>query len=320
MQIQQLRHLLATTEHRSLVRAAQALGISQPALSKSLRRLEEYLRVKLFERTPRGLVPTEYGRELTERARPIAVDLKEAERAIAAIRDGVEGLVTVGSAPSTMGRVLPQATARLLERYPTLKITVIGGLNDRLIEQLRAGEIDVVLSNLVEDRMVPDLHQETLYTDRVVVAVREDHPLTQRRSVKAEAVQSWRWVLPGANVVTRRHLEATLAELGLPPPVLAIESDSVPFMGAILRETDYLGYLPEVVLQAGHECAGLVELDIRALAWLRPMGLTVRRRGVMSPACAKLIATLRQICRDLNGGRAASRTRADRAGRRMAAS
>jgi DNA-binding transcriptional LysR family regulator len=301
MQIQQLRHLLATTEHRSLVRAAQALGISQPALSKSLRRLEDYLRVKLFERTPRGLMLTEYGRELAERVRPIAVDLKEAERAIAAIRDGVQGQVTVGCSPSPMSRVLPQAVARLIERHDALRITVIGGLNDRLIEQLQAGEIDLVLSNLVDDRAVPDLRQETLYTDRVVVAARADHPLARRRSLKPDAIRPYRWALPGANVVTRRHLETTLVRLGLGPPALALESDSVPFMSAILRETDCLGYLPEVTLQAGREGAGLAELDLPALAWLRPMGVTVRRQGVVSPASENLLSMLRQVSRSLAG-------------------
>jgi len=91
MQLQQLRHVVALVDHRSLGRAAQILRISQPALSKSLRRLEAHLGVKLFERTARGVMPTEFGREHAQHARSIAVEIHEAERAAGAIRKGCRG-------------------------------------------------------------------------------------------------------------------------------------------------------------------------------------------------------------------------------------
>jgi len=77
MQLQQMRHVVAVIEQRSLAAAAKTLGISQPALSKSLRRLETYLGVKLFERTPRGMLATEFGREFAQHARAIALEVNE---------------------------------------------------------------------------------------------------------------------------------------------------------------------------------------------------------------------------------------------------
>ncbi len=303
MQFHQLRHLLALSEHRSLARAAQALGISQPALSKSLRRLEAYLGVKLFERTPRGVLPTEFGRELAHHARSITVTVHEAERAVGAIREGVEGRIAVGSAPSVIAHVLPIATARLLRRRPDLKLTVIGGLHDRLFEWLRNGEIDVVISNLVEDSEEPDFRQETLYTDRVVVAARPGHPLARRGPLPREKgpkeeIARYRWVLPSQAIVTRQHLEMLLKQHGLPPPVVAIETNALAFMRAMLMESDYLGYLPAIVMQPGRECAGAEPVGLRWLDWDRPVGLTVRRSGVLSPACERLIAELRKVCRE----------------------
>ncbi len=95
MQLQQVHHVVALIDHRSLASAAKALGISQPALSKSLRRLESYLGVKLFERTPHGVLATEFGREFARHARAIASEVSEAERTVGAIRDGRVDLAVV---------------------------------------------------------------------------------------------------------------------------------------------------------------------------------------------------------------------------------
>jgi LysR family transcriptional regulator of gallate degradation len=296
MQIQQMRHVVAVVEHRSLAAAAMALGISQPALSKSLRRLEAYLGVKLFERTPRGVLATEFGREFVQHARAIAVEVSEAERAVGAIRDGREGRIVIGSAPSVIASVLPIATARLLKSRSGLKMTVIGGLHDRLFEWLRAGEIDVVISNLVDQPDNPDLVQETLFVDRVVVACRPGHPLLGKPVASKKVIENYRWILPATTIVTRQHLETALKSHGLAAPRLAIETNSLAFMRAMILETDCLGYLPSVTMEPGRECSGVVPAAISWLNWDRPVGLTLRGKGVLSPACRRLIAELRKVC------------------------
>jgi DNA-binding transcriptional LysR family regulator len=307
MQLQQMRHVVALVENRSLASAAKALGISQPALSKSLRRLETYLGVKLFERTARGVLATEFGREFVRHARAIAVEVAEAERAVGAIREGREGRIVIGSAPSVIASVLPIATARLLKGRSDLKVTVVGGLHDRLFEWLRAGELDVVISNLVDQPDDSDLAQETLFVDRVVLACRPGHPLTARRNPPKKEIDGYRWVLPATTIVTRQHLEMALAAHGLAPPRLAVETNSLSFMRAMIMETDCLGYIPAVTMAPGRECAGLVPAGVAWLNWHRPVGLTLRRSGELSPACRRLIAELRKVCAErFPGTRAAT--------------
>jgi DNA-binding transcriptional LysR family regulator len=296
MQLQQMRHVIALVEHRSLARAAKALGISQPALSKSLRRLETRLGVKLFERSARGVLATEFGRAFAGHARAIDIEVRDAERAIGAIREGREGRIAIGSAPSVIASVLPIATARLLKGRDDLKVTVVGGLHDRLFEWLRAGEIDVVISNLVGQPDDSDLIQETLFVDRVVVACRPGHPLLERRRALKAEIEQYRWVLPAPTIFTRQQLEGALQAHDLPAPNLAIETNALSFMRAMILETDCLGYVPAVTLAPGRECAGLVPAGVAWLDWDRPVGLTLRRRGVLSPACRRLIAELRKVC------------------------
>ena len=95
MQIHHLKHLMALAEHRTLSLSARALGISQAALSKSVRRLEAYLDVRLFERTPHGLVQTEYGRALIEQARSVLTQVAETERIIRTLRNGGAGRIAI---------------------------------------------------------------------------------------------------------------------------------------------------------------------------------------------------------------------------------
>ncbi len=296
MQLQQMRHVVAVIEQRSLAAAAKTLGISQPALSKSLRRLETYLGVKLFERTPRGMLATEFGREFAQHARAIALEVNETERAVGAIRDGREGRIAIGSAPSVIASVLPVATARLIKSRNALKITVVGGLHDRLFEWLRAGEIDAVISNLVDQPDNSDLVQETLFIDTVVVACRPGHPLLEKPNASRKTLEQFRWILPASTIVTRQHLEIALKSHGLAVPNLAIETNSLAFMRAMILETDFLGYLPSVTMAPGRECAGAIPAGIDWLDWHRPVGLTLRAKGVLSPACRRLIAELRRAC------------------------
>jgi len=296
VQLQQLRHVVALIDHRSLASAAKVLGISQPALSKSLRRLETYLGVKLFERTPHGVLATEFGREFVRHARAIASEVSEAERTVGAIRDGREGRIAIGSAPSVIASVLPIATARLLRGRADLKVTVVGGLHDRLFEWLRAGELDVVISNLVDQPDDSDLEQETLFVDRVVLACRPGHPLTAKRNPSKKELERYRWILPSPAIVTRQRLELALKAHGITPPRLAVETNSLAFMRAMILETDCLGYLPAVTMLPGRECAGVVPAGAGWLDWHRPVGLTLRKRTELSPACRRLIAELRKVC------------------------
>src|SRR6266550_6342289 len=107
MDIRHLRDMLAVMEEGSLGKAAQRLNISQPALSKSIQRLEEHLGVRLFERETRGMKPTFYADSLRGYAKAACVGMAEAESQIAALRNGTEGIITVAGPPLIVTELLP---------------------------------------------------------------------------------------------------------------------------------------------------------------------------------------------------------------------
>jgi DNA-binding transcriptional LysR family regulator len=294
MQIQHLKHLMALAEHRTLSRSARALGISQAALSKSVRRLEAYLEVPLFERTAQGLIQTEYGRALIEQARLVLIQMAETERTIRTLRNGVAGRIAIGAAVSVIESVVARTIAWLLARQETLDIHIVEGMHDQLFDYLRKGDIDVVLANLVQDDTAADLVQELLYYDDVVVVARPGHPLSRLPRVEPADIAKYKWVMTGVSNVARRQLERRLAEQGLPQPRVAIESASLSFEREILMRTDLLGYMSTIALQPTHSCSTLVPLHAEWMRWQRPVGIITRVGTALSPACRKFLGQLRR--------------------------
>ena len=130
MDTRRLKHFLAVYQHGSIGQAAEALLLTQPALSKSIRQLERDLNVTLFERTPLGVVPTVYGEALAVHARVIQAELLTAETELSTLKGTSRGKVTVGIGPSIAVNLMPAATLLLAERAPGIHVTVVEGLVD----------------------------------------------------------------------------------------------------------------------------------------------------------------------------------------------
>jgi DNA-binding transcriptional LysR family regulator len=120
----QFRNLLMVIEKGSLGKAAEALRISQPAMTKSIRRLEEQLGVPLFDRGARGMRPTLYGNVLRAHAQGITIGIEQALRDIAALRAGSEGTVRVAAGPIMTNEILVKAVLRLMRDRPKLRINI----------------------------------------------------------------------------------------------------------------------------------------------------------------------------------------------------
>src|SRR5580658_2919475 len=177
MELRQIRHFLAAVEHGSLGKAADALGITQAALSKSIKRLEDALRTRLLDRGPRGVRPTIFGENFASHARLIAVEARNAEADIEALRGAARGDIMVGVSPSIARHILPNAAARLLKHRPGLRIRIYSGMVDTLIDEIRNGNLDLVVSALPQQSEDPDLVQKLLFQNSVNVVAGDGHKL-----------------------------------------------------------------------------------------------------------------------------------------------
>lgn len=285
-----LRHFLAVFELGSIGQAADKLLLTQPALSKSLRGLEEELGVRLFDRTPVGVVATVFGEALAMHAKAIEAQLRSAEAAIGALRGAAAGHVKVGIGPSVAPGLLPAATVALQRLHPGIDLTVIEGLVDDLLPQLRRGQLDVVVGSWprVADA---DFSTEVIVVDTLEVFVRAGHPLTALGPQPLGALLVWPWALPPATQKWRQQFDALFIEQGLSPPRPTVTSNSASYLKALMRLGDHLSYLPAQLVGAGSD--GLVALPVDAPRLTPEISMTFRERALLRAPVAELVQVLR---------------------------
>ncbi len=288
-----LKHFLAVYDLRSIGQAAEKLFLTQPALSKSIRQLEEDLEVKLFDRTPLGVVPTVYGDALAQHARGIRSEMRHAETEIANLRGAVKGHVTVGVGPSVAASLMPLATEKLRKAKPGIRFTIIEGLVDTILPALRRGELDLAVGAWPRPAD-SDVSAETLVRDRVCVVAGPKHPLTRKKTVELSDLLEFPWVLPPESQRFRQIVEETFLSKGLSPPVPSVTSNSASFIRTMLLDNVSLSFLPLQSLPLRQRATTLVALPVEGLSREVEVTITFRERAVLSPAVHALIAALRE--------------------------
>ena len=296
MDLSQIRYFKAVARHGSFSAAARALGMTQPGLTKAVRRLEGSLECTLFARLPRGVALTEQGQVLLRHAGLLNVQLRDAREEVRALARGAVGVLRIGAGPSWLSRALPRIVAELATQYPGLSFQVEGGFNRSLIEALRTGDLDLVVSAL-PDRSPAGLQAIPLTSDTISVVARRRHPLRAKRRPQPSNTLSYPWVLPGRDVLLRLRLEALFRVAGLEPPEAKIELDSISFIAAVLRNSDMLSFATSQVLRS--EMGGVAPLPVSGLTMTRSAGILYRSSAGITPAMRALIEAIKRLAQQL---------------------
>jgi DNA-binding transcriptional LysR family regulator len=296
LDVARLRQLAVIVREHSFSRAADQLGISQPALSKNIRAMERELGVQLLERGRFGALPTPYGLALVRHADAIDAELRSAVQEIDALRAARTGVVCVGCGPSEATRLLPIALNRLRARASGISVTVLYGLNEALMPMLKHGDVDFALSSIPARSSDPDLRLVRLHEDRAAVIVRNGHPLTTRRGpLNASHLVDQEWVLARAPELERRALNDLFTEAGLEPPRVSLETTSAVLMKTMVIQSDLLTFLPRELIHWEERAGLLTALKLAVPSWHRIVGLTLRARAGVSPAAQALMDVLREV-------------------------
>lgn len=249
LDLRHLRHLLALADHGSFGRAATALQMTQPALSRSLQALEKTVGTTLFDRSKAGVAPTDEGRLLIQRARDLVTAADELDREVSRRRQvqGAGGIV-VGCGPYPAETVMPAALARFTEAAPLVRVRLVLRDWDELLAKLRARELDFFVAETSTLLLEPDLEIEQLKPHPVFFMARRGHPLTQRASIRPEDVFAYPFL--SVSRLPPRTLEPMLAALrdaepGVPGrPFPAVEFASLAGARRIAEQSDALVALP----------------------------------------------------------------------------
>ncbi|PLP99248.1 LysR family transcriptional regulator [Cupriavidus pauculus] len=290
MRLEDLNYFVAVAQAGQIARAAEQMGQSQPALTKAIQRLEQQLGIQLFVRSSRGMDLTTSGTVFLERILNVRSSLHDAIREANDLHLGKLGVVRVGVPSSLVGSVFSDAFADLIQQRPAARVQVTIGLNDPLVTGLRRGELDLCIATLPH-KSDAELKQTQLFDDDLVVVARDQHPLHDKRSLRLAHLGDFPWLLPNADVIARKLVDACFTEAGLPPPTVALETNSsAEGLMAAIRKTDLLTVIGHGTLV--QSTRGLRALDIPDLRWSRSVGILRRQDGYHSPLANRLVEIL----------------------------
>ena len=297
---QRLRAFIALTELHHMPTVADQFGITQPAVSAAVRELEASLGLLLFERTPKGMLPSVHGEVLALHVKRSLAELRHARDEIASLRGSTQGTVTVGALPLGRTLILPRAIARVVSRHPGLRIATIEGPFATLVAALRSGDVDFILGALRPPGYATDLVGEPLLSEELAIVARADHPLLRKPRTTLQAVARGAWVLPRPGTPTRDLVEALFARRRIRTPDVRVETSDLAVLRGVLLESDLVTAIS--ARQLDHEFrAGLLKaLPIPLPETSRRIGITRRSASVPSPGATLLMDEIRAIAADLD--------------------
>lgn len=273
LKFRHLQLLVALDDYRNLSKVAVLLNVTQPALSKSLTDLQSGFGVTLFERTGRGLKPTEYGSVLIRHARRLLQDLAEAGDELHAAATGTARRLRIGTLPASAAWLLPQALIRMKQHAPDATVFVRESTMDVLLTEMRVGNLDVIVGTLPARRSGPDLEEKQLFNDATAVVVRRGHPLAVRDRVQWKDVSGFPWILPPRDSLLRQPLIVAFSAHGLEPPVDHVETLSLNVVLEFVRETETIATLPMTLARRLEQNNEIAILPLQLSRLVRPVGM-----------------------------------------------
>lgn len=249
MTLQQVLDFLAVTQHGSLHAAARASGQTQPALTKSLRRLEQSLGAPLFDRHAKGMQANDFGRLFLVHARRVAAEAQRARDAMDQSLGQRRGRVEFGISAAASLLLAPPAIGRFRREFPDVELRSRSGLYHSLAPLLRDGQLDFAICPLPADSVEPPFETRTLLQSSMRLVARRDHPLARARSLAALA--GARFVVGGPRGQPGGGIYEVFERAGLGLPRVELHTDGLVDSAALVAGSDCLGLLPAALMESG---------------------------------------------------------------------
>jgi len=306
----QLRHLLAVVEHGSVSAAAAQVHLSQPALSRSLRALEDELRAPLFDRRERRLVPTPFAQAYVARARRIVFEEAEGARELALMHSGRAGSLAMGMGSALARSLLGRLLIELMAGAPKLKLRTLVDTTDRLLDALRREELDFFVGDVRVADTDSELQVEPLHACRFGWFARRGHPLQKERALSIQSVLRYPLVAPGfIELAAQRQF---MRRYGLSGPMLdrfTLQCADGGTVHEVLAATDAIVPAIDLTMLEELRVGSAVMLNVTpALDAELMLGIVQRTGRTLVPAAARAFEFVRQYFAALDRGPRGRRT------------
>jgi LysR family transcriptional regulator, regulator of abg operon len=300
MRLNQIRDFVAVTQAGSLRAAARAVGVSQPAITKSIRQLEIELRVQLLQRNARGASPTPAGKAFLARARVVQAELRKAADDLQAFQGGREGSVAFGVAPATCMLIVPDAMLQFRRQHPHARVRIVEGTNTAVVPLVRDETLDFSIGQSPIARSDDAIKFKPLMRIPLVVVGRQGHPLRSAKSLRELADAPW---LMFYALGTGAILEKAFAAAGVAMPPAIVQCESYAAALALLARTDTLGLLIPPMLEEPYGQRHLRQIKIAETLPAPLIGMYARADAPLTPAAFAMAQAVTATARRLARGR-----------------
>lgn len=295
--------LIATiAEAGSLSAAARQAGLTQPALTKQLARIEHSLGVSLFDRSIRGVQATEYGLALMSRARTVRAQLRQAAEDLAQLRGQREGRVSIAISHLATLVLLPRVISGFRSRWPQIALRVVSPTFPYRFNGLREGAPDFAISQLPAEPLGPEFVARPLLPTTIDAIVRRGHPLEAASDLAALADSAW--VFPSIDSATASAVGLAFTRAGLGAPNCPVTCETLTGLETLLAATELVGAIPREVYAARAQTHKLVRVPLAEPIPGRGLALIRWADAKPTPAAQDLaerfVAAARQVSREQN--------------------
>ncbi|KAB0495836.1 LysR family transcriptional regulator [Pseudomonas vancouverensis] len=296
MKLHQLRALVMIADCGSIRAAARQLGVSQTAVAKALRELEDDLNLPLLVRNASGVVLTHYGQSLLQHARQMLSQLERAQLELAHLSDQAEGQLRLGISPWMGMTLLPEVVTLFRQRMPRVRLEIFEGLMAVTLPRLRDGTMEFAVGLVSSLLPRPEFVSEQIFSYGMAVVARHGHPLRDSRSIHDLLEQDWVVNYPDSN-----H-ESVMNELfwqhGAQIDMQHIHRAHSPQLSlSLVEQTDMLSYFPEPMLTIPGYRERVGRLALEETFATDTIGIVTRRNAQLGVAGQCFVDCLFQVIR-----------------------
>jgi DNA-binding transcriptional LysR family regulator len=293
-------HVFGTVVQRgSMAKAAAHLGISQPAVSEAIADLEHTFRVRLLDRSSRGVEPTVYGRALIKRGVAAFDELRQGVKEIEFLTDPTAGELRIGTTETMAAGLITAVIEPLSEQYPAVvfHVTQAPGVAQQY-RDLRERNVELILGRIVTPAE-EDLDAEILFEDPLCIVAGIQNPWVGRPTIELADLVGERWILPQPDSVIGSLVAGAFRASGLQVPRTAVVSNSLQLENALLASGRYVGFFPASLIRFSEKRLMITELPVKLPVQTPPVGIVTLKNRTISPVARLFIDCARSVVKPL---------------------
>lgn len=299
MNLRQLEHFVAVFEQKNLSKAAEAIPLSQPALTRSVRTLEEQVGVELFLRHARGATPTAAGERLYHHAKSILAECARAKRDALQSDQEIAGTVAIGIGSLFASHIIDSMVARFCEKHGQARLRVQQGFFEELVNMLEIGEIEVAFVNLPLLSLPENMEFEPLLQVHSSVFASSTHELANTDDVDINKLSRAKWA-----TVSQPHalevLDSLFISEGVAAPQPAIQTNSLTLIKSLVQSSEFVCLLPDHMFSGELNSGEVVRLPTSTTPLTRSAGLLYKKDSFRRPVANALGAEIQEVVSQLS--------------------